>query len=69
MQHGPWKTGLILVLTVLALGGLISWITTTLAAEKLPSSYQVVNSELEPFRSAFNDASDDVRVVLLVGPT
>ena len=28
-----------------------------------------VAADLEPFRSAFNEASDHVRAVLLVGPT
>lgn len=31
--------------------------------------YEIVGEDLELFRSAFNAASDDVRAVLLVGPT
>lgn len=34
-----------------------------------PKEYQVVDPDLEPFRSDFNAASDRVRAVLLVGPT
>ncbi len=60
---------LLLLLVLLAVGGLVGWVTTSRAAEKAAATYQVVNSELEPFRSRFNDASDHVRAVLLVGPT
>ena len=66
------KTEFVLLLQLLILlvvGGLVGWVRTTLAAEKAATTYQVVSSELEPFRSAFNDASDHVRAVLLVGPT
>lgn len=31
--------------------------------------YEPLDADLEPFRSAFNGASDHVRAVLLVGPT
>lgn len=31
--------------------------------------YERLDDDLEPFRSDFNEASDHVRAVLLVGPT
>ncbi|MGH9382311.1 MAG: hypothetical protein ACRD2Z_17130 [Thermoanaerobaculia bacterium] len=34
-----------------------------------PQGYQMLGGDLEPFRSAFNRASDHVRAVLLVAPT
>lgn len=33
------------------------------------AGYEVLGEDLEPFRSAFNAASDRPRAVLLVGPT
>lgn len=38
-------------------------------ARSAAPGYELVGEDLEPFRSAFNAASDDVRAVLLVGPT
>ncbi len=63
------KTEFLLLLMLLGVGGLIGWVTTTLAAENAAATHQIVSSELEPFRSEFNGALDHVRVVLLVGPT
>lgn len=39
------------------------------AAKPDPRGYAVLGSDLEPFRSDFNAKADDVRAVLLVGPT
>lgn len=38
-------------------------------AHSAAPGYEIVGEDLEPFRSAFNAASEDVRAVLLVGPT
>jgi hypothetical protein len=38
-------------------------------ARSAAPGYEIVGKDLEPFRSAFNAASDHVRAVLLVGPT
>lgn len=63
------KVEFLILLTLVAVGGLVGWVATSLTGEKAPVSYQLVDFELEPFRSAFNGATDHVRVVLLVGPT
>lgn len=56
------------VLAVIA-AGLVAWVAARSSAGQGDDSYAVLDDDLQPFRSAFNDASDQARAVLLVGPT
>jgi hypothetical protein len=62
------KKEFLLVTVILALGGLVGWVSSLANAEDTPP-IELVQGDLEPFRAAFNAAADDVRAILLVGPT
>lgn len=60
----------------LLLTGLLVAVVTACGVSCSPSAarpgdlaYAVLGDDLEPFRSDFNASPDDVRAVLLVGPT
>lgn len=56
------------VLALIA-ASLVAWVAARSSAGQGDNSYAVLDDDLEPFRSAFNAASDQARAVLLVGPT
>lgn len=63
------KVELVAIAALLTVGGLVA-LVNGLASAGDPEDYElIVDDDLEPFRSAFNDASAHVRIVLLVGPT
>ena len=62
------KLELVILLVLVVVAGLMAWRTTSRAAENLDLE-EIASGDLEPFRSAFNTASDRTRAVLLVGPT
>lgn len=60
----------LVVLAVLVTVGLVFSLGGTLVAKQdTDQGYEVLSADLEPFRTAFNQASGHVRAVLLVGPT
>ena len=59
----------VVVVVVLLVGGLIGWLASRVSADGEPGYEVIAVDDLEPFRSAFNANADQVRLVLLVGPT
>lgn len=62
------KAELLVLAGVLALA-VVFGLQGVLADSASKQDYAVIGGDLEPFRTAFNQASDHVRAVLLVGPT
>ena len=63
------RTELIVLLTLVGVGGLVGWIGAGTPASVEEGYTVIASDDLEPFRSSFNESSDHVRLVLLVGPT
>lgn len=59
----------LLALALLLAGAAIYSLAGVVWADSGGTGYELLDQDLEPFRSAFNAASGDVRAVLLVGPT
>ena len=63
------KSELVALAALLAVGGVVAWSGALVSEEDNPRYEVILADDLEPFRSAFNEASGHVRAVLLVGPT
>ena len=63
------RVEVVVVVVVLLVGGLVGWLASRVSADGEPGYGVIATGNLEPFRSAFNADADQVRLVLLVGPT
>ena len=59
---------LLALVTLLGLGALFALACTSSSSDSA-SDYERISEDLDPFRTAFNEAAGDVRAVLLVAPT
>lgn len=67
MRHSRWPSfGWVLALIA---GGTLASLSGEPMTDPVERPYAVLDDDLEPFRSAFNDVSGQARAVLLVGPT
>ncbi len=68
----PWtrylRIELLALFALLGLGALFG-LTRTSASTDTEPEHERIGENLDPFRTAFNEASGDVRAVLLVAPT
>lgn len=53
---------------LLGLGTLFGLVRTLASGDPAPD-HERIGEDLDPFRTAFNEASEDVRAVLLLAPT
>ena len=54
---------------VLLVAAIVGWLGSRASADGEPGYEVIAADDLEPFRTAFNANPDQVRLVLLVGPT
>ncbi len=62
------KFELLALVVLLGLGTLFG-LARTFASSDPDPGHERIREDLDPFRTAFNEASGDVRAVLLVAPT
>ena len=65
ISHRPFALELVAVALVLAAGGVLA----AVGVGSTEQSYQLVEEDLEAFRTAFNAEPGNVRAVLLASPT